>query len=322
MEYRRLGTTGIRVSELALGTATFGWHTGDTEAAALLDAYVDAGGNFIDTSDIYSHWAEGSYAGRAEEMLGAWLQRSGKRGQLVISTKCRFPMGPHPNDAGLSRRHIMDAVEGSLRRLRVDCIDLYQAHAADPRTPIDETMRAFDDLVRAGKVRYLGCSNYPAWRLLESLWRSDAANLGRYQCLQPRYNLLQRDGFEREMADLVRSYRLGVIPYSPLAGGTLTGKYRDPSEIPAGTRAAEVEGMRKHLTDRTARVVAALERIGVAHGKSTGQTALAWLLSNPLVTAPIVGARTSGQLKQSLGAAGYRLSDDERGELSTVSDWR
>lgn len=322
MEYRRLGTTGLRVSELALGTATFGWHTDDAEADALLDTYVDAGGNFIDTADIYSHWAEGSHAGRAEEMLGAWLHRSGKRGQLVIATKCRFPMGPRPNDAGLSRRHITDAVEGSLRRLRIDCIDLYQAHAADPSTPIDETMRAFDDLVRAGKVRYLGCSNYPAWRLMEALWRSDAANVERYQCLQPRYNLLQRDAFEREMADLVRSYRLGVIPYSPMAGGTLTGKYRDPAEVPAGTRAAEVEGLRRHHTERTARVVAALERIGVAHGKSTGQTALAWLLSNPLVTAPIVGARNRTQLRQSLGAAGYRLSDDERGELSTVSDWR
>ena len=312
----------MKVSELALGTATFGWHTGDAESGALLDAYVEAGGNFIDTADIYSYWAEGSYAGRSEEMLGAWLRSSGKRQQLVIATKCRFPTGPHPNDSGLSRRHIMDAVEGSLRRLRCDYIDLYQTHDMDPNTPIDETMRALDDLVRAGKVRYLGCSNYSAWRLLEALWRSDAGNLAAYQCLQPPYNLLQRAEFERDLAELVRGYGLGVIPYSPLAGGMLTGKYRDPAHIPADTRAAEVAGMRTYHTERTTQVVAALERIGAAHGKSAGQTALAWLLSDPLITAPIVGARNSEQLRESLGAAGYRLSDEERGELNTLSDWR
>ena len=312
----------MKVSELALGTATFGWHTGDAESGALLDAYVEAGGNFIDTADIYSYWAEGSYAGRSEEMLGAWLRSSGKRQQLVIATKCRFPTGPHPNDSGLSRRHIMDAVEGSLRRLRCDYIDLYQTHEMDPNTPIDETMRALDDLVRAGKVRYLGCSNYSAWRLLEALWRSDAGNLAAYQCLQPPYNLLQRAEFERDLAELVRGYGLGVIPYSPLAGGMLTGKYRDPAHIPADTRAAEVAGMRTYHTERTTQVVAALERIGAAHGKSAGQTALAWLLSDPLITAPIVGARNSEQLRESLGAAGYRLSDEERSELNTLSDWR
>ena len=312
----------MKVSELALGTATFGWHTGDAESGALLDAYVEAGGNFIDTADIYSYWAEGSYAGRSEEMLGAWLRSSGKRQQLVIATKCRFPTGPQPNDSGLSRRHIMDAVEGSLRRLRCDYIDLYQTHEMDPNTPIDETMRALDDLVRAGKVRYLGCSNYSAWRLLEALWRSDAGNLAAYQCLQPPYNLLQRAEFERDLAELVRGYGLGVIPYSPLAGGMLTGKYRDPAHIPADTRAAEVAGMRTYHTERTTQVVAALERIGAAHGKSAGQTALAWLLSDPLITAPIVGARNSEQLRESLGAAGYRLSDEERGELNTLSDWR
>ena len=312
----------MKVSELALGTATFGWHTGDAESGALLDAYVEAGGNFIDTADIYSYWAEGSYAGRSEEMLGAWLRSSGKRQQLVIATKCRFATGPQPNDSGLSRRHIMDAVEGSLRRLRCDYIDLYQTHEMDPNTPIDETMRALDDLVRAGKVRYLGCSNYSAWRLLEALWRSDAGNLAAYQCLQPPYNLLQRAEFERDLAELVRGYGLGVIPYSPLAGGMLTGKYRDPAHIPEGTRAAEVAEMRTYHTERTTQVVAALERIGAAHSKSAGQTALAWLLSDPLVTAPIVGARNSEQLRETLGAAGYRLSDAERGELNTLSDWR
>ena len=322
MEYRRLGTTGMMVSELALGTATFGWHTDDAESAAVLDTFVEAGGNFIDTADIYSHWAEGSYAGRAEEMLGAWLQSSGKRQQLVIATKCRFPMGPHPNDVGLSRRHVMDAVEGSLRRLDSDHIDLYQTHSMDPNTPIDETLRALDDLVRTGKVRYLGCSNYSAWRLLEALWRSDAGNLAAYRCLQPRYNLLQRAEFERDMAELIRSYGLGVIPYSPLAGGTLTGKYRDAARIPPGTRAAEIATMRAYHTAGNLKVVAALERIGATHGKSAGQTALAWLLSNPLITAPIVGARNRDQLAESLGAAGYRLSAEEQGELNQLSDWR
>jgi aryl-alcohol dehydrogenase-like predicted oxidoreductase len=216
----------------------------------------------------------------------------------------------------------MDAVEGSLRRLRCDYIDLYQTHEMDPNTPIDETMRALDDLVRAGKVRYLGCSNYSAWRLLEALWRSDAGNLAAYQCLQPRYNLLQRAEFERDMAELIGSYGLGVIPYSPLAGGTLTGKYRDPAHVPAGTRAAEVAAMRTYHTAENLRVVAALERIGAVHGKSAGQTALAWLLSNPLITAPIVGARNRDQLADSLGAAGYRLTAEEQNELNQLSDWR
>ena len=317
-----MGNTGLLVSELALGTATFGWHTGDAESAALLDTYVEAGGNFVDTADVYSRWAEGSYAGRSEEMLGAWLADSGKRQQLVIATKCRSAVGPHPNDEGLSRRHIMDAVEASLRRLRLDHIDLYQTHSMDPNTPIDETLRALDDLVRAGKVRYLGCSNYSAWRLLEALWRSDAGNLAAFQCLQPRYNLLQRAEFEGDMAELIGSYGLGVIPYSPLAGGTLTGKYRDPEQIPEGTRAAEVDAMRTYHTAKNLKVVAALERIGAAHGKTTGQTALAWLLSNPLITAPIVGARNRDQLAESLDAAGYRLSPEQQAELNELSDWR
>ena len=322
MEYRKLGRTGLKVSEICFGTALFGAPTDEAEAHRMLDLFLDRGGNFVDTADVYSSWDDDSWAGRSEEMIGSWLATSGKRHEIVLATKARGAMSDLPNDQGLSRRHLMDAVEASLRRLQTDFIDLYQTHSMDTDTPIEETMRALDDLVRQGKVRYVGCSNYSAWRLCQALWASDRADVVRYECLQPVYNLLQREGFERDTADLIREEGLAVIPYSPQAGGFLTGKYKAGQEPPAGTRAADNEGMRRHFTDANFELVEEMARIGQDHGKTVGHVALAWHLSNPLITAPILGARNAAQLEESLGAVGFRLDEEEMGRLNALTDWR
>jgi len=322
MEYRKLGATGLKVSEICFGTATFGWHTDEGEAHRMLDLFVEEGGSFIDTADIYSGWAEGSWAGRSEEIIGQWFQKSGKRHQVVLATKCRSAMSELPNDQGLSRRHIMDAVEASLRRLNTDFIDLYQTHAMDYDTPIEETMRALDDLVHQGKVRYLGCSNYSAWRLCKALWVSDKYSLARYECLQPYYSLLERDYFERELADLIREEGLAVIPYSPQAMGFLTGKWRGRKSVPDNTRASGSQEMQSYFTDENFKLLDEMEEIGRQYGKSIAQVALGWILTHPLITAPIVGARRAEQLKESIGAAGFRLSEEHMEHLNKLTAWR
>lgn len=261
---------------------------------------------------------------RSQVCIGTstWLAGSGKRHEIVLATKARSAMSDLPNDQGLSRRHLMDAVEASLRRLQTDFIDLYQTHSMDTDTPIEETMRALDDLVRQGKVRYVGCSNYSAWRLCQALWASDRADVVRYECLQPVYNLLQREGFERDTADLIREEGLAVIPYSPQAAGFLTGKYKAGQEPPPNTRAASNDRMRSHFTDANFELVKEMERIGQGHGKTVGHVALAWHLSNPLITAPILGARNAAQLEESLGAAGFRLQEEEMSRLNALTEWR
>src|SRR5229473_7583791 len=235
MLMRKLGRTGLRVSALCLGGNTFGWTTDQKASETVLDAYLEAGGNFIDTADVYSRWAPGNSGGESEIVLGKWMAARKNRQAALIATKVMGPMGPGPNDSGLSRTHIMEGVEASLRRLQTDYIDLYQAHWDDKETPLEETLRAFDDLVRQGKVRYLGCSNYAAWQVALSLGVSARLNLARYDCVQPRYNLLFRD-VEAELLPLCRDQGLGVIAYNPLAGGFLSGKYRDLEEVPPGTR--------------------------------------------------------------------------------------
>jgi aryl-alcohol dehydrogenase-like predicted oxidoreductase len=319
MEYRKLGRTGLEVSELALGTMQFGWTTDEEAAWAVMDAFLEAGGNLIDSADIYSRWAEGNPGGVAEEMIGRWMKAKGNRQEVVVATKVRGRMWEGPNGEGLSRAHIMRAVEDSLRRLQTDYIDLYQTHWFDEETPIEETMRALDDLVRAGKVRYVGCSNYPAWRLAEALWASDKHGLVSYVSLQPHYSLVHREEFEREMAQLVGKYGIGVINYSPLAGGFLTGKYRRGEPPPESARAEGVE--RRYYNERNFDLLDKMEEIGRAHDKGVLQVALAWLLTNPLVTAPIIGANNVEQLGASLEAVGFRLSEEELGVLNELSDW-
>jgi aryl-alcohol dehydrogenase-like predicted oxidoreductase len=322
MENRKLGSTGLKVSEICFGTATFGWHTDEAESHRMLDTFLEAGGNFVDTADIYSGWAEGSWAGRSEEMIGTWLKDSGRRHEIVLATKCRSAMGDLPNDAGLSRRHIMDAVEASLKRLNTDFIDLYQTHSMDNQTPIEETMRALDDLVRQGKVRYLGCSNYSAWRLCKALWAADKQNLARYDCIQPYYSLLERDHFERELADLVEVEGVAVIPYSPQALGFLTGKFRGMDAVPPNTRGADNKQMQSYFTEKNFALLDEMEKIGQHYGKTLGQVSLAWLLTNPLITAPIVGARNTEQLQESIAAAGFRLENEHMEHLNQLTEWR
>lgn len=318
MEYRNLGRTGLKVSELCLGSMQFGWTAGEELSHQILTASYEAGINFIDTADIYSRWVEGNPGGVAENIVGQWIKANNiPRDQLVIATKVRGQMGDGPNDEGLSRGHIMQAVEASLRRLGTDYIDLYQTHWYDENTPIDETLKALDDLVRQGKVRYLGCSNYPAWRLTEALWTSKQHHLARYDSLQPHYNLVHRAEFERGLAEVCRQYGVGVIPYSPLAGGFLTGKYRK-GQVPDSARA---KGVSRYFNDRNWELLEKMETLGKdKEDYSISQIALAWLLSDPLITSPIIGPRTLEQLKDNLGSVDLRLSAQEKDLLNDASD--
>ncbi|MBN2499539.1 MAG: aldo/keto reductase [Anaerolineales bacterium] len=320
MEYRKLGRTGLKVSALCLGTMQFGWTADEETSFEVLSAAYDGGINFLDTADIYSRWVEGNPGGVAETMIGKWLKQSGiPRDKLVIATKVRGQMGDGPNDQGLGRAHIMNAVEASLRRLDVDYIDLYQSHWLDTETSIDETLRAYDDLIRQGKVRYIGCSNYPAWRLTEATWTSETYNLARYDSLQPHYSLVHRAEFERELADVCREYDIGVIPYSPLAGGFLTGKYRKGKDIDS----ARAGGVSRHFTDQNWALLELMEKIGAEKGgRSISQIALAWLLSDPVITSPIIGPRNLEQLEDNLAAAGLRLTAEEKQQLDAASDWK
>ena len=318
MEYRNLGQTGLRVSELCLGTMQFGWTADELLSNQILTAAFEAGLNFIDTADIYSRWVEGNPGGVAETIIGRWMKNNNiPRHQIVIATKVRGWMGSSANDEGLSRAHILQAVDGSLRRLNTDYIDLYQTHWYDENTPIEETLSTLTDLVRQGKVRYIGCSNHPAWRLTEAIWTSINSHLERYVSYQPHYSLVHRAEFERELADACRRYGLGVIPYSPLAGGFLTGKYRR-DQNPESARA---EGVRRYFAERNYDLLDVIENIANQQGnRSISQIALAWLLSDPLITSPIIGPRSLEQLDDNLGAAGLRLTQEEKKTLDQASE--
>lgn len=308
MDCRRLGSTGLKVSEFCLGTMQFLWTTDEANSLAVLDAFVEAGGNFIDTADIYSSWAPGLKGGEAETVIGDWMRQRGNRRDVVIATKVRGRMWPGPNGEGLSRAHIIQACEDSLRRLGTDHIDLYQTHWPDDDTPIDETLRAFDDLIRAGKVRYIGCSNIKGWQLVEALLTAREAGLAAYVSIQPHWSLAHRDEFESDAYAVARKYGLGVVPYSPLAAGFLTGKYRRGQALPDSQR---VRSVGRYLNERGFALLDTLAEVAQARGKTMAQIALAWLLSMPGTTAPIIGANTPAQLAESLGAAGLRLSVEE-----------
>ncbi len=320
MEYRSLGRTGLKVSALCLGTMQFGWTADEETSFGVMSASFDAGLSFFDTADVYSKWVEGNPGGVSETIIGKWIKERGiPRDELVLATKVRGQMGAGPNDQGLSRAHIMSAVEASLRRLQTDYIDLYQSHYFDEDTPVEETLRAFDDLVQQGKVRYVGCSNYSAWRLTAALWRSDRLNIARYDSIQPHYSLVHRAEYERELAEVCREYDIGVIPYSPLGGGFLTGKYRRDEEHTGTDRVRSAE---RHMSDKNWDVLEKLLAISEQNGKSVSQTALAWLLAQPGMTAPIIGPRTIEQLEDNLGAVGYELSGEDVQVLDGASNWR
>lgn len=319
MEYRNLGRTGLKVSELCLGTMQFGWTASEELSRQILTAAYEAGINFIDTADVYSRWVEGNPGGVAETIIGKWIETNKiPRDQLVIATKVRGKMGSGPNDEGLSRAHIMQAVEASLNRLGTDYIDLYQTHWYDENTPIEETLQALDDLAKQGKVRYLGCSNYPAWRLTEALWTSKQKHLLRYDSLQPHYSLVHRAEFERELVEVCREYELGVIPYSPLAGGFLTGKYRK-NQVPDSARA---KGASRYFNDRNWDLLELMESLGREKGDySISQVALSWLLSDPVITSPIIGPRTIEQLDDNISSIDLKLTSEEKLMLDEASEW-
>ncbi len=320
MEYRTLGRSGCAVSALALGTMTFGSETDEATAWVQLDRFVEVGGTLVDTADVYS-------AGASEEIVGRWLAARSKdvRRQVVLATKGRFPTGAGTNDAGLSRRHLTWALDDSLRRLGVEAIDLYQVHAHDPLTPIEETLRFLDDAIRAGKIHYAGLSNFTAWQLQKAVDVADARNLARPVTLQPQYNLLVRE-IEWEIIPACSAEGLGVLPWSPLGGGWLTGKYRRDERPKGATRLGEnpnrgVEAYdRRSRVERTWDVIAALHQIAEARGASMAQVALAWLVDRPAVTSVILGARTLDHLEDNLGAADLHLSAAETEQLDTASD--
>ncbi len=320
MEYRRLGRTGLKVSTICLGTMQFGWSTEEAQAHEIMSAAVEAGVNFLDTADIYSTWVEGNPGGVSEQIIGTWLQTSSvRRDDVVIATKVRGKMGEGPNDQGLSRLHILNSVRDSLNRLQTEYIDLYQVHFPDQETPLDETLRALDDLVRAGLVRYIGCSNYPAWLLAKSLWVSDVHKLARFDSLQPHYSLVHRAEFERELQPLCLDQEIGVIPYSPLAGGFLTGKYRRDSELPQSARAGGIR--ERYMNEQGFTAVDKLEEIGRAHEATIAQTAIAWTLANPAVTSAIIGANSLDQLYDTVRGAEVALSAEEKAMLDETSAW-
>lgn len=305
MDYRLLGRTGLRVSALALGSMQFGWTTDETTSRTILNTFTEAGGTLIDTADIYSSWVEGNPGGVSEEIIGHWMKQRGNRHDVIIATKGRGRMWPGPTGEGLSRAHLLRAVDDSLRRLQTDYIDLYQTHWYDADTPIEETLRVLDDLVRAGKIRSIVCSNIPPWRLMQALWASERLVLERYVSLQPHYNLVHRDEFENEMQDVCHTYGLGVLPYSPLAGGFLSGKYRPGEVSPTSVRADSVQ--RRYANEQGWQILATVERIAEEYNATPAQVAIAWLLSRPMVTAPIIGASSVEQLTGSLGAVHVAL---------------
>lgn len=320
MQYRTLGRTGLKVSALCMGTMQFGWSADEPLAHQILSAAYEAGLNFIDTADIYSRWVPGNPGGVAEEIIGRWVKAASiPRDRLVIATKVRGRMGEGPNAEGLHRIHIMQAVEASLRRLQMDYIDLYQTHWPDQDTPIDETLRALDDLVKQGKVRYTGASNYAAWELMESLWAAERNHTVRYVSLQPHYNLVGRAEFERELRAVCLKFGIGVIPYSPLAGGFLTGKYRRGQSAPESVRA---RGLQHAMTEKNFDLIALMDRIGKAHNASVSQVALAWMLADPVITSPIIGPNKMAQWTDNLGALDVSLTAEEKKQLDDATAWR
>jgi aryl-alcohol dehydrogenase-like predicted oxidoreductase len=318
MKYRYLGRTGLKVSELCLGAMTFGRETTEEDSYRMLDCFVEAGGNFIDTADVYSQ-------GVSEEILGRWLAGK-RRDDFVIATKVRFPMGAGPNDVGLSRKHILSAVEDSLRRMNTAYIDLYQVHMWDPGTPLEETLSALDRLIRAGKVRYMGASNYAGYQLQKAIDVSRHNGWEAFVCLQPLYNMLDRS-FEWELEPVCESEGVGVIPWSPLRGGWLSGKYhRGMSAPPADTRIEEAgkhgwgESWDLYANERTWQVIDQLTSVAKETRKTPAQVALNWLLQKPVVTAPIIGARSLSHLEDNLGATGWSLTIEQVTSLDRAGD--
>ncbi len=316
MEHIRLGRTGLRVSRLCLGTMTFGNQCDEATSRAILDAAAAGGITFLDTADVYPLGGTVETTGRTEEIVGRWLQ--GRRHDFVLATKCFGPMSSRPWDRGNSRKHVLDAIDASLRRLGTDYVDLYQLHQPDPETPVDETLRALEDVVRSGKARYVGCSNFLAWQAARALGRSEVLGVARFESVQPRYNLLFRE-FERELFPLCAQEGLGVIPFNPIAGGLLSGKHQGHAAPPPGSRftlgtAAKLY-QERYWNERMFAAVEDLRALAQQAGLHPVTLAVAWVMANPVVTAPIIGASRPEQLAASLAAAETRLAPEVKARL-------
>jgi aryl-alcohol dehydrogenase (NADP+) len=319
MDYRTLGRSGCAVSSMCLGTMTFGTETGEAGAHQQLDQFIDAGGTLVDTADVYS-------GGTSEEIIGRWFASRPAQvtERVVLATKGRFPLGGAPNDAGLSAVHLTRALDASLRRLGRDAVDLYQVHAYDPLTPLEETLRTLDGFVRSGKIRYYGLSNFTGWQLTKTVYLARELNVAPPVTLQPQYSLLARE-IEWEIVPAATDAGLGLLPWSPLGGGWLSGKYRR-HERPAGaTRLGEdpdrgMEAYDRRSTDRTWRVIDAVQKVAEDRGVSMAEVALAWVTGRPAVSSTILGARTTDQLQANLRAAGLRLAPEETAVLDAASD--
>jgi aryl-alcohol dehydrogenase-like predicted oxidoreductase len=314
MEKRRLGQSSLEVSPITFGCNVFGWTADEKTSFALLDAWVDAGFNFLDTADVYSRWHTGNSGGESETIIGKWLKARGNRDKIVLATKLGIEMGP--GKKGLSRAYMQTAVEASLRRLQTDYIDLYQSHRDDPETPIEETLSAYAELIKQGKVREIGASNFAADRLAESLKISSAKGLPRYQSLQPQYSLVERAEFEGPLEDLCLAEKVGVIGYYSLASGFLTGKYRSRADMEGRTRGPRVE---KYLNDYGFGVVKALDEVAARYEAKPGQIALAWLIARPSVTAPIASATNLEQLAELAEAAEIELDAESIQKIDAAS---
>jgi len=314
MEKRKLGFAGPEVPVICLGGNVYGWTLPEAEVFRQLDAALDAGLNFVDTADVYSRWVPGNKGGESETILGKWFARTGKRKDIVLATKVGNEMGA--DKKGLKAAYIRQAVEDSLQRLQTDYIDLYQAHKDDSETPLEETLGAFDELVKQGKIRYIGASNYGGARLAEAQETSRKHGFASYISLQPHYNLVERQGYELDLLPVVKKYRLGVIPYFSLAAGFLTGKYRSRQDTENTARGAMVQ---KYLNDWGFAVVAALDEVALDHGSSPGRVALAWLLAQPGITSPIASATNEKQLIDLVEAAKLKLDAGSIQKLNEVS---
>lgn len=317
MSKRELGRSGIQVPVLTFGGNVFGWTVDQTASYSLLDALLDHNLNFIDTADVYSAWVEGNQGGESETIIGNWLKKTGKRDQIVLATKVGKPMGE--GKVGLSPRYIKDAVEASLRRLQTDYIDLYQSHDDDADTPLAETMAAFDALIKEGKVRAVGASNYSAPRLAEALKVSKENGLARYETLQPLYNLYDRKVYEEALEKVVTDNSLGVINFYGLAAGFLTGKYRTQADASKSLRGESV--IARYLDERGLKVLRGLDQVAEKHGAQPGQVALAWQIARPSITSPIVSATSLQQLNELAQAATLKLDDADIQTLNDASAW-
>ncbi|MGB7340473.1 MAG: aldo/keto reductase [Phototrophicaceae bacterium] len=318
MTTARLGRTGLQVSRLCLGTMTFGWSVDAQTAFTIMDAAYRRNITFFDTANMYSAWVDGNSGGESEVIIGKWLARQ-RRQDIVIASKVRGRMWTGNNGEGLSRHHIIQSVEDSLRRLRTDYIDLYQAHWYDENTRLEETLYAFETLIQSGKVRYVGCSNYPAWRLTKACWIADVHKITRYDSIQPHYSLFNRKEYETELADLCADQQIGVIPYSAMAAGFATGKYTRDNMNPHSTRTSG--GLIQRLVnDPTAfNALDVIREIATKYSVPMGQIAVAWLLHQPNITAPIIGARTVEQLTEIAGAVDVVLSDEDMKQLDEAT---